>query len=283
MAKDLRGSVAIITGASSGIGRELALAFAREGVRMVLAARREEKLREVAEAVSAMKGEALIVPTDVGIEAHIERLVEATMSRFGCLDILINNAGYGLFALVEDTTTEDLRRIMDVNFMGAFYAIKAALPIMRRQGRGHIINVSSIVGKRALPYSSAYCATKSAMISLSESLRVELAGTGIEVSVVCPAATATEFFDVAETKYERRVSPTGPVQSAAQVAHTIVKVARRPRPEVLSFKPARVMVVMNAIAPGVVDWGIRQFMNRARRGSSAAKGADAGSTGLRGR
>lgn len=275
MAKDLRGCVAIITGASSGIGRETALALAREGVRTVLAARREQRLRQVVEAVSAMGGEALMVCTDVSVQSQVERLVQAGLSRFGRLDILVNNAGYGLFATVDDTTTEDLCRIMAVNFMGAFYAIKAVLPIMRQQGYGHIINISSIVGKRALPYSGAYCATKSAMIALSESLRVELAGTGIEVSVVCPAGTATEFFDVAQNKYALRVRPAGPVQSAAQVAQTIVKLARHSRPEVMTFKPARLLAVANAISPGLVDWAIGRLMRRARRGMS---GIQAGGT-----
>jgi len=274
MAKDLRGRVAIITGASSGIGRELALAFAREGTRLVLAARREEKLREVAKAVSAMEGEALVVPTDVGVQAQVEHMIEATMSRFGRIDILVNNAGYGLFASVEDTTTDDVRRIMEVNFMGAFYGIKAVLPIMRQQGWGHIINVSSVVGKRALPYSSAYCATKSAMIALSESLRVEVAGTGIDLSVVCPAGTATEFFDVAENKFDRRVGPAGLVQSAAQVAQRIVTIARNPRPEVMAYKPARLLVILNAIAPSVIDWGMGKFVTRSPQRMAEARKTD---------
>lgn len=275
MAKFLQGRVAIITGASSGIGREAALALAREGAHTVLAARREEKLREVADAIRAIGGDALIVRTDVGSQSQVEHLVEASIRRFGRIDILVNNAGYGLFATVEDTTADDVRRIFDVNFLGAFYAIKTVLPIMRQQGRGHIINVSSVVGKRALPYSGAYCATKSALISLSESLRVELAGTGIDVSVVCPADTASEFFDVAETKYERRVRPTGPVQSAAQVAQTIVKIARHPKSEVMTFKPARLLAVANALSPGLVDWAIGKIMQRARRGLSQAKTAGA--------
>jgi len=271
---NLHGALVVLTGASSGIGRELALAFAREGARLVLAARREEKLREVAKAVSAMEGEALVVPTDVGVQAQVEHMIEATMSRFGRIDILVNNAGYGLFASVEDTTTDDVRRIMEVNFMGAFYGIKAVLPIMRQQGWGHIINVSSVVGKRALPYSSAYCATKSAMIALSESLRVEVAGTGIDLSVVCPAGTATEFFDVAENKFDRRVGPAGLVQSAAQVAQRIVTIARNPRPEVMAYKPARLLVILNAIAPSVIDWGMGKFVTRSPQRMAEARKTD---------
>lgn len=264
MARKLQGQVAIITGASSGIGRATALAFAREGVQLVLAARREERLREVAAAVEAMGVGSLVVPTDVAVERTVGIMIEEAIARFGRIDILVNNAGYGLFAAVEETTTEALTRIMQVNFVGAFYATKAVLPIMQRQRRGHIINVSSVVGRRGLPFSGAYCATKSAMIAFSESLRLELAGTGINVSVVCPAGTATEFFDVAETKLPQRSRPIGPVQSAERVAQAIVEVARRPRPEIMTYKPARLLAVLNALAPRAVDWGIRKMMEKAR-------------------
>lgn len=279
MAEELRGKVAIITGASSGIGKETALALADEEVCVVLAARREPRLREIAEVIRARGGRALIVPTDVSVQHHVERLIRMTMEHFGRIDLLINNAGYGLFASIEETTIDDVKRIMDVNFMGAFAAIKAVLPVMRRQGRGHIINVASVAGKRALPYSGAYSATKFAVVALSESLRVELADSGIEVSLVCPAATATEFFQVAENRTGRRVRPVGPVQSAEEVARAIVSLARRPRPEVITFKPARALVVLNAVSPRMVDWAMRQSINRirGRRGESTAAGAGPGS------
>lgn len=260
--RELRGQVAIITGASSGIGRATALAFAREGVQLVLAARREDRLREVAAAVEAMGVGSLVVPTDVAVERNVGIMVEEAIARFGRVDILVNNAGYGLFASVEDTTREDLWRIMQVNFMGAFYATRAVLPIMQRQRRGHIINVSSVVGRRGLPFSGAYCATKAAMVAFSESLRMELTGTGISVSVVCPAGTATEFFDVAQTKLGRRGRPIGPVQSAERVAQAVVQIARRPRPEIMTYKPARLLAVLNVFAPRIVDWGIGRMMKR---------------------
>ncbi|RMG52500.1 MAG: SDR family oxidoreductase [Acidobacteria bacterium] len=278
MAEDLRGKVAIITGASSGIGKETALALAGEGVRVVLAARREPRLREVAEMIDARGGQALIVPTDMSVPHEVERLIRMVVERFQRIDLLINNAGYGLFASIEETTTDDLRRIMEVNFIGAFVAIKAVLPVMRQQGRGHIINVASVAGKRALPYSGAYSATKFALVALSESLRVELAGSGIDVSLVCPAATATEFFQVAENRTGRRVRPVGPVQSAGEVARAIVGLARRPRPEVITFKPARALVVLNAVSPRMIDWAMRQSIKRARqrREESTAAGAGPG-------
>jgi short-subunit dehydrogenase len=259
MAKGLHGRVAIITGASSGIGRETALAFARAGVQTALAARREDKLEEVAQTINALGGETLVVPTDISQPAQVQHLVQATLDRFGRIDVLVNNAGFGLLASVEETSIEDMQRIMEVNFMGAFYAMKAVLPVMRQQGRGHIINVASIVGKRAVPYSGAYCATKFALVGFSETLRIELAGSGIDVSVVCPIWTETEFFDTMKNVQQRQLKPVGPAQSAAAVARAIVDCARHPRPEVMPFRPARLLAVANAIAPGLIDRGMRQL------------------------
>ena len=193
MGRDLSGRVVIVTGASSGIGRETALSFAREKARVVLAARRKERLQSLEREIQALGTEAVSVPTDVAHREQVEAMVRQAVERFGRVDILVNNAGSGLFALVEETTPEDMEAILRVNFLGTFYGIRAVLPLMRRQGSGHIMNVSSIIGKRGAPVFGAYCASKFAMVGLSESLRVELRGSGIGVSVICPVGTATEF------------------------------------------------------------------------------------------
>ncbi len=151
------------------------------------------------------------------------------MRRFGRLDVLVNNAGAGLFAPVEDTTDDDLARILDLNVKGTLHGIQAALPVMRRQGAGHIINVASTAGRRGSPYVGAYCASKFAVVGLTESLRVELRGSGIDVTLVCPGATRTEFFDVARRRTPRHGGLVGPVESAEDVAARIVDVVRRPR------------------------------------------------------
>jgi short-subunit dehydrogenase len=145
---------------------------------------------------------------------------------------------------------------------------------MRRQGRGHIINIASIAGKRGLPYSGAYSATKFAMIALSEAVRVELAGSGVDVSIVCPIWTDTEFFDAMKNPYHRKLKPVGPTQSAAQVAQRIVACAHHPKPEVMTFRPARLLAVANAIAPGAIDRGMRRVAKA--RGAAQAKSADTG-------
>ncbi len=194
MRKDISGQVVIVTGASSGIGRETALHFAREKARVALAARREQQLQALEKEIQELGAEVLSLATDVAQRDQVEAMVQRVPEPFGRVDILVNNAGSGLFALVEETTPEDVEAILQVNFFWAFYGIRAVLPIFRRHGSGHIINVASIVGKRGIPLYGAYCASKFALVGLSESLRLELEGSGIAVSLICPVGTATAVF-----------------------------------------------------------------------------------------
>jgi len=250
-----RGSVVAITGASAGIGWASALAFARAGSRLALSARRVERLEALAAEVRALGSEALVMAADVAVAADVQRFVEATVERYGRLDVMVNNAGSGVRGRVEETPVEDYRRLMEVNYLGTVHGCRAALPVMRAQGRGVIINVSSIVGHRALAGGAAYAATKAAQVSLTESLRLELRGTGIAACSVHPVSTETEFADVAaRVSAGRKGGPVGPRQSADAVARAIVACARRPRPEVYPYRLSRAVVWLNALAPGFVDW-----------------------------
>src|SRR5229473_2199193 len=168
---DPRGRVALVTGASSGIGAATARAFAGAGLRVALCTRRKDRLEQLAAELTTQGAEAT---------------VHAVAARWGRLDVLVNNAGRGFAATLEQTTAEELRALMELNVVAVLGATQAALPIMRRQGSGHIINVSSVVGRRAVPYRAAYSATKFALGALSEALRVELTGTGIAVTLVYP-------------------------------------------------------------------------------------------------
>lgn len=251
---NLAGAVVAVTGASSGIGRETALEFARAGAQVSLSARRLERLEAVAEAVRALGAGCFVMALDVTEAAEVRRFVESTLARFGRLDVLVNNAGFGVRGRVEDTPPADYERLMRVNFLGTVHGCQAALPLMKRQGRGVLINVSSVVGHRALPGGAAYAASKAAQISLTESLRAELRGTGVHACSVHPIGTATEFAEVASRESGGRESgPLGPQQSATAVARAIVRCARRPRPEVYPYPAARLLVWLNALAPGVVD------------------------------
>lgn len=252
--RSLKGAAVAVTGASAGIGWECALAFAREGARVAVAARRRERLEALADAIRAAGSEALVAVTDVAHPGQVRRFVEETRERFSRLDVLVNNAGYGVRGRVEETPAEDYRRLMEVNYLGTVYGCQAAVPIMRAQGSGVIINVSSIVGHRSLPGGAAYAATKAAQISLTESLRVELRGTGVAVCSVHPIGTDTEFAAVAARESDGRPGgPLGPQHSAAAVARAIVRCAKSPRPEVYPYSASRLLVWLNAVAPGLVD------------------------------
>jgi len=251
---------ALITGASSGIGEATAYRFAREGARLALLARREDRLRRVAERVRELGGEPLVLVADVASREGVAVAVARAEAAFGGLDVLVNNAGFGLYAFLETVRDEDLKRIFAVNTFGALYAIQAVLPGMKRREKGVVVNVSSIVGKRALPMTGAYGATKFALQGLSESLRLELRGTGVRVSVVCPGYTETEFSQAAVNYGFPRQKPRSRVMSAAAVAEVIWSCTRGPRREVVLTSAGKFLVGLNRFFPGAADWVLSRYM-----------------------
>jgi short-subunit dehydrogenase len=252
MPRALRDRVVVITGASSGIGAATAVACGREGMRVALAARRKERLERVADDVRAAGGQVRLVPTDVREEPAVQALIDETVAAWGRLDVLVNNAGIGMLAPTASTSAAEFEAIMRVNYLGTVYGILAALPHMRRQGGGHIVNVASVVGKRASPFRAAYVASKFAVMGLSEALRMEVAREGIHVTAVCPIGTATEFHEL-EVNRLGVSGRGGPIQSAEHVAGAIVRALRRPRPEVHPYPPARLLFLMNELSPSLVD------------------------------
>jgi len=250
----------LITGASSGIGEATAYRFAREGANLALLARREKRLEQVAARARELGGEPLPLVADVASREAVFAAVEQAESAFGGLDVLVNNAGFGIYAYLETVREEDLQRIFAVNTFGALYAIQAVLPGMKRRNRGVIVNISSIVGKRALPMTGAYGATKFALHGISEALRLELQGTGVHVSVVCPGFTATEFSEsVVNYGFERR-KPRRKSMSADRVADIIWSCAKEPRREVILTGAGRFIVGLNRLFPGAADWLLSRYM-----------------------
>lgn len=262
---------AIVTGASAGIGRATAIEFGRRGYGVALAARRSERLMALAEEIARAGGLALPIVADVTVEADRERLVEDALTRFGRIDVLVNNAGAGFTGTIEETSPEIMRELFELNYMSAFELTRVVLPVMRRQRSGHIVNVASVVGKMAFPLHGAYAASKFAMVAMTEALRGELAGSGITASVVLPASTRTEFFEVQRARSPRHDTVRAPMQSAEHVARAIVASVRRPRPEVNPMPPLRLAYGLNAFFPALRDIAGRVFYQRtmARRAATS--------------
>lgn len=251
--------VVAITGASAGIGRATALRLARDGAAVVVAARRQDRLEALVREIADGGGTALAVVADVTREEEMTRLVGAALERFGQLDVMVCNAGFGVEGSADDVSAEHMRRLIDVNYLGTFYAARAALPTFRRQRHGHLLFVSSIVGKRGVPYMGAYSATKFAQVGLAECLRAELAGSNIHVSVVCPVSTDTEFTQVMLKESGSASRARGPRQTAEDVAEAIARAIARPAPEVYPYRKARALVILNAIAPAFCDRFVKRF------------------------
>lgn len=251
MEKTLTGKVAVVTGASSGIGEATARALAEHGASVVLAARAVEKLEDLECGISALGGRALAVKTDVSDRDSVEAMVERAINEFGTIDILVNNAGLGLSGRVAELRAEDLRYVFEVNVVGALNCIQAVLPRMREGGR--IINVSSVVGKRAIPKVGAYSASKFALNALSDALRVEVARRGITVTSVYPGTTRTAFRDNSRrTKDEKRGwRPKGVTPDV--VAARIVRAAEKgPRDVYITIKD-RLFLTALTLFPGLAD------------------------------
>lgn len=252
--------VIAITGASAGIGRATALRLARDGASVAICARRKEHLEAVAAEIERAGGRALPIVADVTREEDMQRLVACTVERFGALDVMMCNAGFGIAGAIDDITPEQMRRIVDVNYMGTYHAARASLPIFRRQAHGHVIVISSIVGKRGVPYVGAYAATKFAQAGLAECLRAELAGSRIHVTVVYPVSTDTEFFDVMSRETGTKVTRAhGPRQHVSVVADAIARAIERPVAEVFPHFTSRALVWANAFAPAFCDRVVQKF------------------------
>jgi NADP-dependent 3-hydroxy acid dehydrogenase YdfG len=193
MAIDLSARVVAVTGASSGIGEATALACARAGAAVALAARRTERIEALAQRIVADGGRAIAVATDVGDEAQARAFVERAHAELGRLDVLVNNAGAMLLGPIENAPTDEWRRMIHANVFGVLYCTHAALPLMREQGAGHIVNVSSVAGRVARQGSGVYNLTKFGVGAFSESLRQEGVAIGVRVTLIEPGAVSTEL------------------------------------------------------------------------------------------
>jgi uncharacterized protein len=263
----LRGAVAVVTGASSGIGWSTAWALAGRGATVVVSARRPERLSRLAAEIRARGGVALDVACDVGDLDQVDALLDAVMREFGRCDVLVNNAGIPGGGSFTGTPTERLEATVRTNLLGVIYVTKALLPSMLEAGKGHVVNVASLAGRFAVPGAAVYSATKHAVVALSESLHHEVSSSGVLVTAVNPGLVRTEGFP----HPDRRLG----VMRPERVARVIVSVVEKGRaPEVSVPRSISAMQVWRVITPGLYQWGLGRW---------GRAGPDTGSGGRPGR
>lgn len=246
-------SVVIVTGASRGIGREAALAFARKGAKVVLASRTIARMEELAKEIQGIGSEALIVPCDVSVEQDCKQMASKAIDRFGRVDVLVNNAGFGHYAAIENLETKDLEKIFLTNLYGALWCTQGVLPHMKSRRSGHIVNISTVISKRSIPYMTAYCMTKFAMNAFDEGLRLELRPFGIGVTLLCPGLTSTDFQTNAD-----KIGYAPPLRSkggmpASKVGRAILRAVERNRRRVALTFSGKLLLCLQRLSPTLTD------------------------------
>jgi NAD(P)-dependent dehydrogenase (short-subunit alcohol dehydrogenase family) len=254
--KPIENQVVVVMGASSGIGCETALRFASNGANVVVSARSEEGLRALVEQIRAEGGEATAVTADVAEFDQVEAVAQKTVEQYGRLDTWVHLAAVGLFAPFARTRPEEFRRVVEVDLMGQVYGAMVALPCIKAEGRGALVHVSSVVGKRSVPLQSAYCASKHGVDGFLESLRVELVREGwkdIGVTNVMPAAVNTPFFVKARTKLGVKPKGFPPIYQPGVVADAILHSAEKAPREMVAGGASKGMLLGQRLSPRLMD------------------------------
>jgi len=255
---DIKNKVAIVTGASSGIGEATARAFGREGAKVVLAARRVDKLQILAQEIDSMNtgAETWVIQADLSKLEDIQAMIAQTLERFGRIDILVNNAGFGRLDWLENLDPiKDIQAQIELNVLGVIQTTRQVLPVMMEQRAGSIINMCSMAGLVATPTYTVYAASKHAVHGFSEALRREVKPWGIDVSLIYPGGVETEFTQHAGIKRKTNAkTPKSMLLTAEQVANAVIKLVKRPRRMLIIPWLWSVTVFMNRFLPGLVDY-----------------------------
>jgi len=257
--RTIAGSRSLITGASGGIGRAIARELARQGSRVVVVARREQPLVELVDEIRRQGGLAEAVTGDVTDPAVRAAALERAQGAFGGLDILVNNAGSGAMGRFAEASPDRLRQVFEVNFFAAAELTRAAIPVMRHGRQPIVVNIGSILGHRATPHNSEYCASKFALRGLTESLRPELARLGIDLLLVSPGTTETEFYQHVINPAAKPPWPEGRAVSAEAVARATVRAIAAGKREIIPSARGRALVWLNRLCPWVVDRVMRRY------------------------
>ena len=228
---DFKNRTVLITGASSGIGKQTAIEFAKQGANIILVARRKEKLDEIASQLEKFNIITFVCQCDVSDKAQVKEMSKNVLEKFDSIDILVNNAGFAIYGSVKELSIDEIESQMETNYFGMMYCIKNFLPSMLDKKSGHIVNVASVAASFGLPGIASYCASKFAMLGFSEGLKHELHGTGVGVTVVSPIMVRTDFFDHSSFEKMPKYSPTS--LSSKTVAKAILKASNSPRLEII--------------------------------------------------
>jgi short-subunit dehydrogenase len=248
---DFKNKVVLITGASSGIGKETAIEFAKKGAKIILVARRKQKLESLEKDLQKFDVLTMICQCDVSNKSQVKKMSQEVLEKFHSVDILVNNAGFAIYGSVEDLTTEEIESQMATNYFGMVYCIKNFLPSMIKKKSGHIVNVASVAASFGLPGIASYCASKFAMLGFSEGLKHELKGTGVGITVVSPIMVRTDFFDHPSFEKMPKYSPTS--LSPKTVAKAILKAANSSRLEIIVPSIVRGAVWMKTTFPYLIN------------------------------
>ena len=248
---DFKNKVVLITGASSGIGKQTAIEFAKLGSNIILVARTKNKLEQVENQLKQFNVTTLVCPCDVSKKEQVENMSKIVLKKFNSVDILINNAGFAIYGSVFDLSIDQIESQMETNYFGMIYCTKFFLPLMITQKSGHIVNVASVAASFGLPGIASYCASKFAMLGFSEGLKHELSGTGVGITVVSPIMVKTEFFDHPSFEKMPKYSPTS--LNPKTVAKAIVKAANSSRLEIITPSAVRVAVWLKHTFPYFIN------------------------------
>ena len=248
---DFKDKVVLITGASSGIGKESAIEFAKLGANIVLASRTKEKLEQVANELKKFNVTTLICQCDVSDKDQVKAMSKTVLEKFGSVDILVNNAGFAIYGSVSDLSIDEIESQMETNYFGMVYCIKNFLPSMLDKKSGHIVNVASVAASFGLPGIASYCASKFAMLGFSEGLKHELKNTGVGITVVSPIMVRTNFFEHPSFEKMPKFSPTS--LSSKTVAKAILKAANSSRLEIIVPSVVRGAVWMKNTFPYFIN------------------------------
>lgn len=262
--RQIKGKRILITGASSGIGKAMAMECARRGAVLALTAREEERLKQVGDEIRISFPQIappLIIPCDVAKKKQVDFLLEKCVEKMGNVDILISNAGVGVYGSTERTVSSDYEWIMDVNFFGTVHCLLGVIPLMKQAGEGLVVCVSSVAALHGVPYLGAYSASKAAVAALCQSLGAELYHLGINVMIVYPGYTQTDFF-----RKEKMVGggrrPAGPYAPPEKVARSIIEAVEKGKRQLVLSWEGKALFSARALIPGLAAWAMRRLAAR---------------------